>query len=935
MFNSYVAMDLETTGLDPARDRLIEIGLVKVEGGRVIQTYQSLVRPHQRLPVKIRRLTGLEDDLLAGAPEISEILPEILKFIDGENILGHNVVFDCRFIESVADCRMIGAIYDTFELSRIVLPGASGYRLGELCKMLGVEMPVSHRALEDAMAAHLLCEALINRLRVMDVKKLSFLAAFLTRAASSWGPVVQSLATGSAWNNFTTKTSKSENFYTEHNWMPSVEGEKGFVEPDRVKEFLGQGSALSRALPGYEVRQQQIDMAGEVAAAMNEDKLLLVEAGTGIGKSMAYLMPAVLWASSGGSRVVVSTRTINLQEQLWAKDIPLLLDTLGLDIPVALAKGRQNYICLRKWNALLSERNWTPLEAFFLARILVWLADTSQGDRVELNIKGPEQEFWLSICGDSESCAGARCHWYAGECYVGRARRRSEAARLIITNHALLFADVKAENRVLPAYGPLILDEAHHLDDAATEQLSTVVSRNDMKRWLNTVGKLLTRLLDTVPPSNAGRWQDNLNAARDERILVRQASDLFFGLLYGALAPGSGGEGTKITRRLKGEMLHDASNMPLGEFGNLLFRIRSLLELVRELHEIILSWLVLDNVWETRAEETEKIIAAGEGLIADIEFNFSCSDNNYVYWAEAAGEQDNPLISLHSTPVRVDQEIYNSLFKDYKPVVMTSATLTVNGEFKHYMEGIGLVMAEQDRLCLKLVDSPFRYEEQSLLCVVRGVPQQGESPEKDYVGALVNVLKDLIAAAGGRTLVLFTSHRVLKETYRKMKLMLEEQDVCLLGHNIDGGRWRLVEEFKNTERAVLFGASSFWEGVDIPGASLSCVVIVKLPFQSPSVPVIEARLEQLESMGINSFYQYSLPQAVIRFKQGFGRLIRTEKDRGAVVVLDGRLLSKRYGRLFFNSLPLKNHFRGDSDMVARKVDSWLKHSPDNLNAFDI
>jgi ATP-dependent DNA helicase DinG len=925
VFDRYVAMDLETTGLDPARDRIIEIGLVRVEKGRVSQTYQSLVRPHRRLPVKIKRITGLNDEILYGAPELPEVLPEILKFIGEDNILGHNAVFDCRFIESAAASLITNTIYDTLELSRIVLPGAPGYGLAELCQLLGVEVAVSHRAMEDAMAAHLLCEALINRCKGLDAKRLAHLAALLTRAASLWAPVVQSMVTGSAWSNSVAGFLKTHTPADQHrtHW---TEGEKVFVESGRVVELLGQDSVLSKAITGYQVRKQQIDMAVEVSAALNEDKLLLVEAGTGTGKSMAYLVPAVLWASSGGSRVVVSTRTINLQEQLWAKDIPLLLGALGIDVPVALAKGRQNYICLRKWEMLLAERNWTPQEAFFLARILVWLGETVQGDKVELNINGLEQELWLNICGDSESCAGARCRWYPGECFVGKARRRTEAARLIITNHALLFADVKAENRVLPAYGPLILDEAHHLEHAATEQLSTVISGYELRRWSNAAGKLLTRLLSIIPPSSAGRWQDILNGARELRIQARQAADLFFGLLHASLIPSQGSENTKITRRLKGDMLHIDATLPLAEFENLLFSMRSLLNALRELRELILSWLLLDNIWEARAEETEKAIIAGESMAAMINFNFSCADENYVYWVEAAGGQGSLDISLHSTPVKVDQAIYCSLFKDRKPVVMTSATLTVNGGFQHYMDGVGLGMAEQDRLSLKVADSPFQFEEQSLLCVVSGIPQQGESPEEGYVGAVVSVLTDLIFAMGGRTLVLFTSHRVLRETYREMKLKLEEEDVCLLGHNIDGGRWRLVEEFKNTARAVLFGASSFWEGVDIPGESLSCVVIVKLPFQSPAVPVTEARLEYLDSRGINPFYNYSLPQAVIRFKQGFGRLIRTEKDRGAVVILDSRLLSKRYGRLFLNSLPIKNHFRGDSGMVTKKVVSWLSNS---------
>lgn len=925
MLNRYVAVDLETTGLDPARDNIIEIGLVRVVEGRLTDKYQTLVRPDCRISATIRRITGIEDAMLDGAPGIHEVLPGVLEFIGNDPILGHNVGFDCKFLEVSSGGKLFNTCYDTSELARIVLPASPGYRLAELCKSQGIDIIRSHRALEDALAASNLYQSLLDRIMKLDAVKLSYLAAFLNLAGSAWGPVVQAIATGFAWENqLKANTVEYDSRLEVQPRTEYPEGTAGHVNPEEIVSILGPVGILAKKVPGYGIRPQQIEMAREVAAALNGEKLLLVEAGTGTGKSIAYLLPAILWASAGGSRVVISTKTINLQEQLWEKDMPMLMRALKMDIPSALAKGRQNYVCLKKWQAVFSERKWTPREALFYARMLVWLDETMLGDRAELNLNGQEQEMWLGICGDSDSCTASRCRWFSGDCYVNRARIRTEAASLIITNHSLLFADIKADNRVLPAYGPLILDEAHHLEDIATEQLSSSVSWNDFRRWLNNAGKTLTKLLEVVPPADQTRWREVVNAARDERALARQSVEMFFELLYAVIYSGST-EDSKITRRLKKDMVHSTPSVfPVNEFSNMLFRVRSLLNLIKETWEILQSWLASDRVWEPRADEIERILSEGGEVAAILEFNFSCRDEDFVYWVEAARSGDYFSVSLHSAPVKVDELIYNSLFKEDKTVVMTSATLTVNGDFKHFMDGTGLALAEQDRIAMKRVESPFQYEKQTLLCVVKGMPGQADYNSEKYVSALVPVLTDIVNAAGGRTLVLFTSHRVLKETYHRMKYNLEEQDVCILGHNIDGARWRLLEEFKNNPRAVLFGTSSFWEGVDIPGEALSCVVIVKLPFQSPAVPVVEARMEYMENNGKNSFYHYSLPQAVIRFKQGFGRLIRSENDRGVVVVLDSRLLNKKYGRFFLNSLPVKSHFRGDPDLVIKEVGSWLE-----------
>lgn len=930
MLRDYVAIDLETTGINPGLDSIIEVGMVRVSRGEIIETFHTLVRPEKKIPLRIKKLTGIDDGMVADAPGLHHIKSAMAEFIGDRAILGHSVGFDIGFLESGMGMAIRNPAYDTLDLARILMPSAGSHRLEALCSSAGIKSTAFHRALEDARAAFMLYEHLAKTLNLLVGHTAAQLARLLTKAGSPWGGLLTGFA-GTAGDRGVYAPGAFPGAGENDCCRREDSGGWGYADPDRVKELLSVGGLLERSMPSFSCRFQQAEMAVQVAEAMNEKKYLLVEAGTGTGKSIAYLLPAFLWAAGGGPRVVISTGTINLQDQIWNKDIPQLARCTGIKIKAALSKGRSNYICLRKWQAALADGQVSGLEAYFYARVLVWLNQTKTGDRVELNLNYREEEFWFNICADSDSCQGYQCRYFSGLCLVMRARREAESASIIITNHALLLSDIKTGNLVLPAYGPLIIDEAHRLEDAATDQLGRHLSRMEVRRWLNGAGRVLSRCWELVPPWETEAWMESLASLREGIIGLRVVAEGFFQMIRSAVyRENSSNDGDLQNWRVKRESFCGELYGPLwDQYRNFTSEAGSLLDVLRKISGLMQSWSVENDSWGDRLKDVMQIVFTGEELLENLEFNFECPDDSHVYWISVSGQGELSPVTLHSSPVRVGGLLYDRLFTERESVVMTSATLTVNGSFDFFTDRVGIDRVYGSRVIKNSIESPFEYEEQSMLCLVSDLPVQGQDADRQYIEAIGAALRDLAAAVGGRTLALFTSHRVLREVYGFVKEGLEESDICVLGHKIDGNRSRLVEEFKNSGRAVLMGASSFWEGIDIPGEALTCLVIVKLPFPSPSAPVLEARMEDLEMDGRSSFNDYYLPLTVIRFKQGFGRLIRSERDRGVVVVLDRRILEKSYGSCFIGSLPSKDNFRGSFKKVKRKIAEWIDQGKDD------
>ncbi|MBM3939289.1 MAG: hypothetical protein FJ318_00050 [SAR202 cluster bacterium] len=699
------------------------------------------------------------------------------------------------------------------------------------------------------------------------------------------------------------------------------------LDPEEISRLLSASGPFARRFPRFEARPEQLAMARAVADALGsaerqgEVRHLVVEGGTGIGKSVAYLLPSVLFALRNNARVVVSTNTISLQEQLMRKDIPHVLATLegvpGIDISkfrVAQMKGKANYLCLRRWEALAAQDALSPDEARTLAKTLTWLQDTPTGDRAEVRLHGRELGVWDRMSANGfGTCPGAR----EGACFLRHARDEAAAAHLVIVNHALLLSDLVTQGGVLPEYDYLIVDEAHNLEEEATRQFGFHVAEG-------AVGELVDRLAGVVHGVAASarasgvepQRMDPLQARLDEAQLAlprmrERWTDLMRGLVAFAdearSADRSEDGDLRVTTALRArpawselEIAWDSFNSATIEADT---RARALLRGLDEFSNDSLDGVdaLKGSVAEWSAD-TDELRKRVEGFV-------SKADEQMVYWL---GHGGGPL-TLNGAPLEVAPLLSAGLFAAKRSVVLTSATLAVRGEFAHIRGRLGV--EDPAELCL---GSPFDYKRAALLCLPTGLPELADRRHSQAIG---EAIRDLAVLAGGRTLALFTSHAAVRATASALRAPLAARGIGVLAQGVDGTPQQLIARFQANPRAVLIGTASFWEGVDIGNGAVKVLVVGRLPFNVPTEPVFAARSEQYEQ----PFMQYAVPQAVLRFRQGFGRLIRSKNDHGVVVVLDGRITSKPYGRWFLASLPGPSVFTGPLAEVPRRVGEWLEH----------
>jgi len=926
MSRIYVSLDLETTGLTE-RDAILEIGAVKFRDDDVLDTWSSFVNPGRAIPHKISRLTGITDDDVENAPTFHSVGPALARFIGENPIIGHNIPFDLAMLQR-AGYSATSPSLDTFDLACVLMPYASRYSLGKLMEQLGIDFPTRHRALDDAKATQRLFLALLERAGKLDQKIIQEIAKIAERADWALKFAFQDALRGRARTAFTGGTIGAQLaakglvedetlgmlFSRERDDKPLKPAPtKTPLDVDGIAQLLEEGGKFAQKFPGFEYRPQQVEMTRAVAEAFNNGATLLAEAGTGTGKSIAYLVPAIYFAAQNSQRVVISTNTINLQDQLFVKDIPDLKEVLNFEFKAALLKGRSNYLCLRRLDALRRSPKPTRDEARVLAKVLAWLPSTATGDSAELTLVGAENAVWARLASDPDYCTMERCGQRSDKCFYFRARERAESAHLLIVNHALLLSDVAMENRVLPEFKYLIVDEAHHLEARATEALSFQASRTSLELMLRALshdrGGLLGNLAGALrgsdaPPRVKTGVQEILNdAADDVERAVRGVYDFYNALEKFInqldLAPGEAENAYDRQIRLTASrrLAPAWSDIEIAgdDFCTRLLKVREVLD------KIYGAWEDMDEYEVPSYADLFQDIAASMRRVSEtrlqIESFASKPQAGGIYWVEI--KKNTGDISLHAAPLYVGELLQKKLFAGKEANILTSATLTVDNKFTYIKSRLG-IGDWSDEL---QVGSPFEYAQAATLFVPTDLPEPG-SP--GYQKALETTLIDLFRATQGRALALFTSISQLNATYRAIAKPLEEDDVFVIAQNLDGSRRQVLETFKTQDRTVLLGTRSFWEGIDVTGEALSCLVIARLPFSVPSDPVFAARSETFE----DSFAQYAVPEAVLRFRQGFGRLIRSKKDRGIVVVLDKRVLTKNYGRIFIESLPPVGKYQG-------------------------
>jgi ATP-dependent DNA helicase DinG len=691
------------------------------------------------------------------------------------------------------------------------------------------------------------------------------------------------------------------------------------IDAQEISRALQEGGVIASRLEVYEPRQSQLELLELIVRSFNEDAIAAAEAGTGVGKSFAYLLPALHFALANNERIVISTATITLQQQLYEKDIPLVAQSMKSKIKTVLMKGRGNYICLRRLEDSLREPDLDEAEREELHRIAAWVEASKTGSRSDLSFL-PSESLWGRLCSEADLCLGMKCR-ERERCFVMALRKEASDARIIVANHHLLFADLAARQEgagydstiVLPPYSRVIVDEAHTIEQAATSFFSKEFSRLSVMRQLGRLFRrrraarqgLLVRLGALLHTDDS---YDGVVSAIDA---VRKAAEE---LDQPALEI-CGGEGVFRLSPYQDNSGAEPALFPL--LGTLRKKILALNGEIRKLLEQVPEDAQEGQVvWETKAivrrlDDIASICAA---------FPDYRERADEVIWVEKRRSHDgDPWAVFNQAPVNVAQNLKDSLFAPNKTVVCVSATLTVNGTFDYWANRNGLALVSDKPVFSGCFPSPFPYSRSVLLATPASAPLPEEDGYQEFIDHAVG---ELAASSGGSALILFTSYQSLHSAYEAAVPLLSSLGIRCLKQG-DDDRSRLLQNFLADESSVLFATDSFWEGVDAPGNTLRLVILCRLPFKSPNDPVFEARREAIEKHGGNPFMELSLPSAVMKFKQGFGRLMRRSSDHGVVAVLDGRIIKKRYGSMFLNSLPETRTSFADFKDILRDIENFL------------
>jgi ATP-dependent DNA helicase DinG len=636
---------------------------------------------------------------------------------------------------------------------------------------------------------------------------------------------------------------------------------------EALEAIFGPGGLIARAHPNYEYRSGQVEMAAAVTDAFERGHIAIIEAGTGTGKTLAYLVPAI----ASGRRVIVSTATKSLQEQLFEKDIPFLQRVLPNPFRAAYMKGRSNYICINRLRRASEAPILENMEDFDrFEAIREWVRETETGDRAELVDLPENLRFWPAIDARSDTCLGQRCPDFDA-CFITRMRQQAEEADVVIVNHHLFFADLALRGddygHVIPDYTAVVFDEAHEIEEIAASYFGSTVSNYRIHDLVADLGRLTITDADSL--------RDLVSTAAR----LTQRTDRFWMGLAAAIRGQQGEEG---------EQRATISNALFVERGPDGLGVTSMLgQAFLDVYDTLGHLTGILGSIKDPPPEVDALGRRAEQLRLDLEFLAAAEDPNFVYWYERRGRG----VFLHATPVDVSSLLTDRLFERLDTAVLTSATLTSGGEFDYIRSRLGIVEAEQ-----LAVESHFDYSTQALLYLPQRMP---DPRDRTFASRVAEEVIALVEASRGRAFVLFTSLNQMRDVHDIVQPRIEYPTLV----QGEGSKAGLLDRFRRTEGAILFGTSSFWQGIDVQGDALSCVVIVKLPFAVPSDPVVAARSRAVEERGGNPFFDYSVPEAVITLKQGFGRLIRSGEDTGVIAILDPRLRTKSYGRVFLQSLP--------------------------------
>lgn len=907
----FIAIDLETTGLDPKKDRVIEIGAVKFIKGEPVKEFVSFVNPKRPIPAQISDLTGITDKDVVEAPVFSDIADSLLEFISYLYICGHQVEFDYNFLN--AELKRAGKEnlknlqLDTAILSRLLLLNLPGYSLANLCKHLSIPQEKEHRALDDAKACGEVARILIPKLEEIPQMTRMIMGKFAPPS------MLKTLLIKSSGKMNDIPVLKPDLKLSKQYKRLSLPEEPSSIQKDFIEKCFSKDGKLSELINGYEHRSSQLQMSLDITRALNNQSFLVAEAGTGTGKSMAYLIPAAQWAYDNDTRVLVSTHTKNLQDQLIAKDLPIVSKIIKKGLRYTVLKGRSNYLCLYRWNRFLSGElgNISKRERMGILPLIKWSEETKIGDIEEQNQFNRRwfARIWSFISAELHGCLGRHCPLF-NSCFLQQARQKALSSHVVVINHALFFSDICAESSFLGKVGTIIFDEAHHIEACGHRYLRVELDTNRVNRYLDSVNNLV-KVLESDKAITEEIVKNYKNILRRLRKDAAQFLSDTTEWAVGSLPEKEQNGATDI-------YTFAYRDNPFGTLSSLAgFKL-----VIKEIQDVLFSLQEVD--FDRKGEnsrlrtDVQACMEKTSQLKADLSYLVEAVADDHVFWVE--GDRKMSWVKLCGVQLDIG-ELLSAVWRENNyAIIFTSATMTVSGSIDYFKRKVGLEGELEDRTSFKAFSSPFSHD-QMLRCAVQNSLLPDAAGYNEYIA---DVVIRLLSMFDRNILVLFTANSMLYGVHSVIKNSTKfPEDGKFFVQGISGTRATLLDKFKKAKKSVLLGTSSFWEGIDAPGEACEIVIIPRLPFPVPTHPLTQALAVKAEEKYGDSFFGYSVPEAVIRFRQGAGRLIRTSEDRGTLIVLDGRMVSKAYGKVFADSLEGEFTKSTNVDEMMEKIEAFF------------
>lgn len=896
----FIAFDLETTGLDFKNDRIIEIGAVRFINGKPEEELTSFVNPGKPVPPLITDLTGISDKEVNSAPPFSDIIEKLLQFIGMLPLCGHQIEFDATFLNEelkrTGRSALAGQLLDTALLSRILLQESSRFSLKAVSEHLNINLDNAHRALFDARAS--------GEVAVKLVPKINELSLHIrqTIAACAPGSLFKSLVIKSLGGTRSQVAFQIQKPAVAAARLQEPESYSS-IDKENIRTMFSKGGKLSAALEGFTPRSSQTDMAVQVSDTLNTHSILIAEAGTGTGKSLAYLLPSAQWALTNNCRVLVCTRTRNLQDQLVSKDLPVVRKIIGEKLKYSVLKGRNNYICINRWKRLLLGEigNISPRERFAILPLIPWVEKTQTGDIEEQNQFNPKwfSRIWNIISAESHECTGRRCTFFQN-CFFQQARQHALASNIVIINHALFFSELCSESSFLGTINTVVFDEAHHLESCGHRFLRVELDTGRLNLFLDFVNNLVLKIGEMKEEKTIYEHGREL---RDVLKHLRKRSQEFTTELGRWAAKKTDANDYQIA-------YHDNDFDSLVEPFAFETNLNELVDKLLLLKQVM-SGIEYEEKFEDLLAEVQSCSERASQLKADLAYLKAAKTEEHVFWLE--GNISKNWAKLCGVPLDIGGVLSNVWDRTDGGIIFTSATLSVSRSVEYFKRSVGLLTHEQ-RTAVSFFKSPFGAHQS----IMGGIKISPEPDSPQFPAYVADTISEFHLKLQKNIMVLFTANSMLNAVNDFLRANPHIENSKILAQGASGSRHNILEQFKHNQNMILLGTDSFWEGIDVPGEACEIVIIPRLPFPVPTHPLTVAISRRMEQINGESFFSYSIPEAIIKYRQGAGRLIRTIDDRGALIVLDNRILTKGYGKQFIRALDgdFKN-FEDISTMISK------------------